>query len=368
MSTIRVTNLRDVNGNNGIVLNSGAVSVPGTLAVTGASTFTGNVTCSNLIVNGTISGSSSQYLPSQSGNNGRYLTTNGASPSWAALDVQKPDFLGLEQTSGGTRKFIAAIYSQNDRQNNSLYQWSSGGPWTTIYGYGANGQADAEQWSWLGLGFWQPGENASSVWGERSKGQSGAGNKNFLTSEGRSIGNQQMHDTYARSTSYNPVSVMLMPVRNFHPSATKTITVYGQYSNYWSSGYDGSSIWQYAPGSNGTYSISSGTWSLLTNRSSGNSYGYTWSVSVSIPPQTTYMIMQVSTMYYWTSNYNYYCFYDWNRFYNLETTFSDPYIQCDARMVNAMRFGDLYQYGMTASSGYQFYRVYQATADMYGNR
>ena len=42
----------------------------------------------------------------------------------------------------------------------------------------------------------------------------------------------------ARSTSYNPVSVLMMPVRNFHPSSSKSITIYGQYSNYWSSGYD----------------------------------------------------------------------------------------------------------------------------------
>lgn len=368
MSTIRVTNLRDVNGNNGIVLNSGAVSVPGTLAVTGASTFTGTATVGNLVVNGTISGTSNQYLPTQTGNSGRYLTTDGSSASWAELTQPESEFLGLEQTSGGSRKFIAAIHSANDRQNNSLYQWSSGGPWTTIYGYGANGQVDAEQWSWLGMGFWQPGENASSTWGERGKGASGGNNKTFLTSEGRSIGWQSMHDSWARTTSYNPVSVLMMPVRNFHPSSSKTITIYGQYSNYWSSGYDGSSLWSYAPGSNGTYSISSGTWNLLTNRSSGNSYGYTWSANVTIPAQTTYMIMQVSTMYYWTSNSSYYNWYDWNRFYNLDTTFSDPYIQCDARIINAIRYGDLYQYGIQSSSSYQFYRVYQAAADMYGNR
>lgn len=364
MSTIRVTNLRDVNGNNGIVLNSGAVSVPGTLAVTGASTFTGTATVGNLVVNGTISGTNNQYLPTQSGNSGRYLTTDGSTPSWAALSVETPDIRGLEQTSGGTRKAAACLVTVNQRYN-QFYNWSSGGPWTTIYGYGANGQTDAEQFAWLTL----TGSNTrnSGNYAFSEEGYSDYTRK-IKWSTGRELGLQNMDHGYANSTSYGTVCMNMWPIRNFHPTSTKTINFYNQYSNYWSSGYEGSSMWYYAPATNGTYNISSGTWNRTNNQTSGNSYGYTWSSSVSIPPQTTYVLFNVSSSYYWTSFSGNYIWKTWNMWYNIDTTLSDTYIQTDYRMLQAMEKADFYRYGVTSDSSYQFYRVYNATADMYGNR
>jgi len=75
MSTLKVANIRDLAGTGGFYLNSGTISAQGTLTV------------SNLVINGTISGTNTQYLPSQSGNNGKFLTTDGANPSWATLSL-----------------------------------------------------------------------------------------------------------------------------------------------------------------------------------------------------------------------------------------------------------------------------------------
>jgi len=274
------------------------------------------------------------------------------------------DYGSLEQVSGSTRKSISAIYSHNPRGNGAIYTWSSNGPWTTLYTYGAGGQIDAEQLSWLGLGFFQPAKTTNGTWGERSR---IGWNRQQISVDGNCIGYQGMYDTYARTVSYPPISVMMMPIRNNHPTESKTITLYGVYSNYWSgSGVDGYSLWQYTPGQP-TYNITSGTWTLLANQTSGSSYGYTSSASITIPPQTTHVVMQCVSMYYWTSSGNYYVFYDWNRFYNLSATFSDPYIQVDSRMINTMRFADWQRYGLTTTE-YQFYKVYNACSDMYGNR
>lgn len=70
MSTLRVTNIRDYSGTSGFTLNGGNLST------------TGRLVTNNIVINGTISGSTNSFLPSQSGNNGRVLGTNGSSPLW----------------------------------------------------------------------------------------------------------------------------------------------------------------------------------------------------------------------------------------------------------------------------------------------
>ena len=73
MSTIKVTNIRDFSGTSGFDLVSGSLSVVGRLQV------------SNLVINGTISGTTNSTLPSQSGNSGKWLETSGSTASWQPL-------------------------------------------------------------------------------------------------------------------------------------------------------------------------------------------------------------------------------------------------------------------------------------------
>ena len=70
MSTIKVTNILDYTGTSGFVLSSGTLNALGRMTVT------------NLVVNGTLSGSTNAILPSQSGNVGKILKTDGSTPSW----------------------------------------------------------------------------------------------------------------------------------------------------------------------------------------------------------------------------------------------------------------------------------------------
>lgn len=91
MSTLRVTNIRDLSGTGGLYLNAGTISAQGTLTV------------SNLVINGTISGSNTQYLPAQSGNNAKYLTTDGTNASWVGLNVDGGGPVSMQFfTSSGT--------------------------------------------------------------------------------------------------------------------------------------------------------------------------------------------------------------------------------------------------------------------------
>jgi len=70
MSTLRVTNIRDRSGTSGFTLNGGNLSTVGRLIL------------NNIVVNGTITGSTPSFLPSQSGQSGRVLSTNGSTPFW----------------------------------------------------------------------------------------------------------------------------------------------------------------------------------------------------------------------------------------------------------------------------------------------
>ena len=90
MSTLKVANIRDLTGTGGFYLNSGTISAQGTLTV------------SNLVINGSISGTNTQYLPSQSGNSGKYLTTDGTNPSWGTLTLDSGPVSMQFFTSSGT--------------------------------------------------------------------------------------------------------------------------------------------------------------------------------------------------------------------------------------------------------------------------
>lgn len=290
--------------------------------------------------------------------------------TWASI-TSYSDYGSLEQVSGSTRKSIAAISTLNARYGDPNYGWTTGNPYTgySFYTYGANYSSpanafDAEAGAWMGLGFYPNSSYGSFLTNIRSK--------NIETVTGNAIGPQTWFDQFYFSTnqySYSPVSILMMPIRNNHPSTSKSITVYGAYANYYSSGYDGSSLWYYAPGTNATYSgVTSGSWTRVQNRTSGGSF-YTWnSGSISIPAQTTYVFMQMSTCLYYSAGSSSIGHTELNKFTDLATTFTDPYIQVDSRMINTMRFADWQRYGLTATNAFQFYKVYNACADMYGNR
>ena len=76
MALLRVSQIQDPSGSVGFTVSNSTVSCSGTLTVT------------DLVINGTISGSSSYIIPSQGGNSGSFLTTDGTNPTWGALSTR----------------------------------------------------------------------------------------------------------------------------------------------------------------------------------------------------------------------------------------------------------------------------------------
>jgi len=70
MSIIKVRNVKDFSGTSGFELSSGTITTVGRLQLTDS------------VINGTISGTTNAVLPSQAGNAGKIIQTDGNSPSW----------------------------------------------------------------------------------------------------------------------------------------------------------------------------------------------------------------------------------------------------------------------------------------------
>jgi hypothetical protein len=90
MSTLKVQNIRDYTGSSGFTLSSGSLTAVGRLIV------------NNMVINGTMSGSTPAILPSQTGNSGRILTTTGSTPQWTSVSGNQNLFSIQVFTSGGT--------------------------------------------------------------------------------------------------------------------------------------------------------------------------------------------------------------------------------------------------------------------------
>ena len=90
MSTLKVQNIRDYTGTSGFTLSSGSLSTVGRLIV------------NNMVINGTMSGSTVSILPSQTGNSGRILTTTGSNPQWTAISGNQNIFSLQVFGSSGT--------------------------------------------------------------------------------------------------------------------------------------------------------------------------------------------------------------------------------------------------------------------------
>jgi hypothetical protein len=75
MAVLKVSNIKDLTGSSGFTFSNGTISVAGTLTVT------------DIVIEGTIGGSSNSIIPSVSGQSGKFLTTNGTSLSWGSVST-----------------------------------------------------------------------------------------------------------------------------------------------------------------------------------------------------------------------------------------------------------------------------------------
>jgi len=275
----------------------------------------------------------------------------------ASLGVVDAESRLFREVTDGTRRpfSIPTIKSLHMRNSGWSYNFSSGDAWTNYHNYltGAGSNADSERAFWFGLGT-NTRQNTLNY--------SETGDNRVIEYATNSVvGGFELTSGLDNRSNYCPMIFRTMFIRNFHPTLSKTITMWGHYSNYWSAGYEGSGVAIGTPNVNGSYAaVTDINWSVPVNRSSGNS-NYTWSWNVTIPAKTTVVVVQANTGYYWRSNQ----YLQNNKFYDLHNTFTDFWVQPDHKMTqSAALYNDVNnEYNVRNS-----YRVWQYAAAQFGDR
>jgi len=137
MTRLNVAQVKDLSNQGGMSFSGGAITANGTLTV------------AKLVINGTVSGSSGYIIPSQSGQAGEFLYTNGSTISWNTVD------------GGGGAPSSISVY-------NSSSTWNKPGGIRRIWvkctggggggsGYGESGSAGAHTESFVDV------ENINSI-------------------------------------------------------------------------------------------------------------------------------------------------------------------------------------------------------------
>jgi hypothetical protein len=278
----------------------------------------------------------------------------------ASLGVVDAETRLFREVTDGTRRpwMIPSITTVNERNQSWWQVWSSGESWTSYYNYlTGTTQADCERAFWFSLGT----NTRQNTVGYAT---SSFDNNRIIYAKNSVVGNDDVHIAHGRNQSYSPFRLRTMFLRNHHPTLQKSVTMYGSYSNYWSSGHDGSGVCIGTPNANGSYNaVTDINWTVPVNRTGGNSY-YQWSWTVTIPAKTTVSVTQTNTMYYWQSGYVHW-YLDQNMFYDLHTTFSDFWIQPDLKMTHAaLTYNDHdNQFNIKTS-----YKIWNRTAVLFGDR
>lgn len=213
----------------------------------------------------------------------------------------------------------------------------------------------------LGDGFGKDG-TSQSMFGDEGYGVSG---RTLQFANGNRVGHRKNYYYTNNSTSYSGYGFRMMPIRNTSSSPI-SINLYSYASNYWGSGNEGMCLFVLAPAIDGVkYSqVSSVKSTLISNTNySSNAVQQSQSGTYTVPGNTTIIVCQTSTDWYYTS----YQFVDTNYFYNLNTTFSNPAIICDMRMLSSLaksRFNMVYS-GAFATPAAALWTV---TAANFGDR
>ena len=302
------------------------------------------------IVDQNVSGSTlSNLLPS--GSNGQFLKTDGSGNFSFVTPSVVPNDSAL---------VIGTVATSSARQNvYSTGEWTSSGPWTTYQNAtaaGSNLTHTTQAWNM----FLGDGNMVSSGTTENFFSHDYAGEYNreiHYAANGRVGDWEKTWFYYENATSYGGVTWRVMPIRNT-TGASITTTVYFGYSSY--DTYNGAACGYFTPSGTGTtYSATTGgTWTQGFTQT-GQTIT-TSSMSVTIPANTTVLVMLVTSHIYLTTYY----FDESNMFYNLPTTFSTGLV-CDLRMLNALAMARSPSSTASAASPHL---IYNACATLFGDR
>jgi hypothetical protein len=289
------------------------------------------------------------------------LNTVKTNQSGISLNIQQAEErLFKEVTDGSRRPFqIPTITTINNRTNVWAYNWAAGESWTNYHNYltGA-GEPDMERAFWYSLGT----NNRQNTLSYSAQHPDRSGRVEYAINS--VAGGESQFTSWSNNTSYGPMRFRTLFLRNFHPTLTKSVTMYGHYSNYWSAGYEGSGVTIGTPNTQNYAGCTRVNWSVPVNRSSGNSY-YTWSWNVSIPPLRTVAVVQANSMWFWTSSSGQYVWGDINKFYDLHTTFNDFWVQPDLKMTHAAA---TYNDHDNQFNSYTAHKIWNRTSQLFGDR
>jgi hypothetical protein len=310
------------------------------------------------------SGGQSFSFPSSDGTSGQYLKTDG-SGNLSFITLTAPATPTDNIAPPESALVYGSIYTESARQNGVQYSsyWTTSGPYTTYrheYGTGYETNSTNQAWNmFLGDGYPDTGSTGSKFWAGDYNGHA---QRRLQFANNQRTGHAKFYKYQYNGTSYGGCTWRVMPIRNTTNSPITT-TVYFEYISY--STYAGASCGYFTPSGTGTlYSQQTGgTWSSGFTTSSTNGSFYNpdvSSMSVTVPANTTVLVMLNTTHAYYTT----YRFYDANAFYNLSTTFSTGLV-CDLRMLYALQH--CRSVNNTYSTAYP-HQIYNACAVSYGDR
>lgn len=285
-----------------------------------------------------------------SGGSGTVLTNDGS----GNLSFTKPLIVPADGAN-----IIGTVATSSARQNSYNGSWTSSGPWTTYQNAtaaGTNSTYTTQAWNmFLGDGYPQSGATTQNFYAHDKQGEY---NRDIHYANFTRVGDwYKEYFYYQNNTSYSGVTWRVLPIRNTTNSSITT-TVYFGYSSY--DTYSGAACGVFTPSGTGTtYSTQTGgTWSQgFTSTSNTMS---TSSMTVTVPANTTVLVMLITSHNYQTTYY----FTDCNMFYALDSTFTTGLV-CDNRMLNALAM--VRSSSATNSAAYP-HQIYNACATLFGDR
>lgn len=296
------------------------------------------------------SGGAAFTLPTTDGTAGQLMKTDGAGNlSFVAppSDTVIPTDNNLMYGSVFTASARGNIYSTGE--------WSSSGPNSTYQNATAAGSdATYTHMSFnMFLGDGYPNGTSQNMYAGDFRGLE---YRTVLYSADERLGhNYRELFYYENNTSYGGVSWHVMPVRNTTGSSITRSLSY-MFSSY--DTYNGAALGYYTPNASTYAGTTGGTWTQpYTNTSNTITSN---SSSITIPANTTVLVMLVTSHNYQTTYY----FKESSMFYGLNSFFGSGLV-CDLRMLEALAKLRTPSATYTTSAPHE---IYTGCAAVYGNR
>lgn len=289
-------------------------------------------------------------LPLSDGTAGHIVTTNGSGQlSFAAppANTVVPDDNALIIRSVMSSSARGNVYSTGD--------WTSSGPNSTYQNATAAGSnATYTHMSFnMFMGDGYPNGTSQPMYSGDFRGLE---HRTILSAANERVGhNYRELFYYENNTSYGGVSWHILPVRNTTASPISRSLSF-MYSSY--DTYNGAALGYYTPDAATYAGTTGGSWTQpFTNTSSTIT---STSASITVPANTTVLVMLVTSHNYQTTYY----FKESSMFYGLDTFLAGDLI-CDLRMVEALATVRTPSATNSVSAPYE---VYTACAAAYGDR